>query len=207
MQNDALIFDLDGTLWNACAASAKGWNVGFAKLGINKKVTTEQIESIAGNPFDKCIEILFPGLEKQYPQLFDVLEENEIEVLKSEGGTIYEGVIEGLNDLSKKYKIFIVSNCQEWYLKLFLKFSGIEKLLTGYDCYGMSGISKGEMLKRIQRKFSLKNPVYIGDTASDESSAKSAEMEFVHVFYGFGSPKNKAKSFASFGELKNSFIV
>jgi phosphoglycolate phosphatase len=207
MKNDALIFDLDGTLWNACAASAKGWNVGFAKLGINKKVTTEQIESIAGNPFDKCIEILFPGLEKQYPQLFDVLEENEIEVVKCDGATFYEGVIDGLKDLSKKYKIFIVSNCQEWYLKLFFKFSGLEKILTGYDCYGMSGISKGEMLKRIQSKFSLKNPVYIGDTASDESAAEIAEMEYIYVSYGFGSPKNKAKTFDTFNELKESFIV
>ena len=67
MNNDTIIFDVDGTLWNACPASAKGWNIGLAKLGINKKVTSEQIESVAGNPYEKCVEILLPGLQKQYP--------------------------------------------------------------------------------------------------------------------------------------------
>ncbi len=49
---DALIFDIDGTLWNASAASAKGWNQGFAQLGIDRTVSAEEIERVAGQPFE-----------------------------------------------------------------------------------------------------------------------------------------------------------
>ncbi len=37
-RHDALIFDIDGTLWNASPASAKGWTRGLAKLGIDRTI-------------------------------------------------------------------------------------------------------------------------------------------------------------------------
>lgn len=106
MINDAIIFDVDGTLWNACPASAKGWNIGLAKLGIDKKITSEQIESVAGNPYEKCVEILLPELQTQYPNLLDTLNDCEIEVVKSDGGTFYDGVIDGVKTLASSHKIF-----------------------------------------------------------------------------------------------------
>lgn len=205
MNNDAIIFDVDGTLWNACPASAKGWNIGLAKLGIDKKVTSKQIESVAGNPYDKCVEILLPGLQKQYPNLLDTLNECEIEVVKSDGGTFYNGVIEGIKTLASSYKIFLASNCQEWYMKLFLELSGLEPLLAGFDCHRMSNLPKHEMLLKIKSNHSLNNPVYVGDTEGDETAANLTGMEFIHVSYGFGSPANKAINFDSFAALLDYF--
>lgn len=205
MNNDTIIFDVDGTLWNACPVSAKGWNIGLAKLGIDKKVTSKQIESVAGNPYDKCVEILLPGLQKQYPNLLDTLNDCEIEVVKSDGGTFYDGVIDGIKTLASSHKIFLVSNCQDWYIKLFLEFSGLEPLLAGFDCHGMSGLPKHEMLTRIKSNHSLNNPVYIGDTEGDEAAANLAGMDFIHVSYGFGSSANKALNFDSFAALLDYF--
>jgi len=205
MNNDIIIFDVDGTLWNACPASAKGWNIGLAKLGIDKKVTSKQIESVAGNPYDKCVEILLPGLQKQYPNLLDTLNNCEIEVVKSDGGTFYDGVINGIKTLASSHKILLVSNCQDWYMKLFLEFSGLEPLLAGFDCHGMSDLPKHEMLLRIKSNHSLNNPVYVGDTEGDESAANLASMNFIHVSYGFGSPAKEAKNFDSFAALLDYF--
>jgi phosphoglycolate phosphatase len=57
-QYDALIFDIDGTLWNASPASAKGWTRGLAQLGIDKAISAEQIEQVAGYPYEQCVDIL-----------------------------------------------------------------------------------------------------------------------------------------------------
>lgn len=203
--HDALIFDIDGTLWNACAASAKGWNNALLKLGIEKTVTAKEIESIAGLPFDECIETLLPGLLNVHPHLLAALNDAELEVVKNEGGIFYEGAIDGFKLLSEDYQIFLVSNCQDWYLKLFLELSGLEPLLAGYDCNGLSDLPKHDMLTNMISKYDLKNPVYIGDTASDEAACKQANLDFIHVSYRFGTTVNKCLSFDSFGVLIDYF--
>lgn len=201
MDYDAIIFDIDGTLWNACAASSMGWNTGLSKLRINKSVTPKQIEGVAGHPFEDCIEILLPGLKDEYPQLLEILNDSEIEAVIFEGGVFYEGVIDGIKKLSRSNKIFLVSNCQDWYLKLFLEFSGLEDYLIDYDCNGVSGQHKNEMLSNIKSKYALKKPVYIGDTEGDEAACKIANIDFIHVTYGFGSSKNNIVNFDSFNSL------
>jgi phosphoglycolate phosphatase len=86
-------------------------------------------------------------------------------------------------------------------LKLFLELSGLEPLLAGYDCIGLSGLPKHDMLSNLISKYDLKNPVYIGDTASDETACRQADIDFIHVSYGFGTTVNKCLSFDSFAAL------
>ena len=198
---DAIIFDIDGTLWNASPASAKGWNLGLAKLGIDREISVAEIEMVAGTPYEQCVDILLPGLKEKYSELLDTIESFEIEVMKSEGGAFFDGVIEGVTQLVNDYKIFIVSNCQDWYLGLFLGFTGLKPMLTGFDCNGMSGLPKNEMLSRMKERYSLKSPVYIGDTAGDETAARLANMAFIYVSWGFGEPKEDPKTVDSFFEL------
>lgn len=201
MKNDAIIFDIDGTLWNACKATSKGLTMGLKKLCIDKEINTTQVEEVAGNSFEKCMEILLPGLTEKYPTLINTLQEYEIKNLQSEGGTFYDGVIEGVKRLAASNKIFIVSNCKEPYMNLFLKFSGFKPILTGFDCNGMSGLPKGEMLTKMKKDYSLNNPVYIGDTDLDETSAGLANMDFIYAAYGFGKSINNPLSFNSFTSL------
>jgi phosphoglycolate phosphatase len=205
--HDALIFDIDGTLWNASAASAKGWNNALVKMGIEQTVTAKQIESVTGLPFEDCIETLLPGLLSAHPHLLAALNEAELEVVEIEGGIFYEGVLDGIKLLSESHQIFLVSNCQDWYLKLFLELSGLKPFLISYDCNGLSGLPKHDMLTNMKNKSALKNPVYIGDTASDEAACKQANLDFIHVSYGFGTTVNKCLSFDSFAALVGYFGV
>jgi phosphoglycolate phosphatase len=198
---DALIFDIDGTLWNASPPCARGWNLGLKKLGIDLKVTPEQIENVSGQPYEQCIDSLLPGLREKIPELFNTLNQSETEAVQSDGGEFFDGVLEGIRNLAKRYKIFLVSNCQEWYMGLFLDFSKLRPLLTGFDCHGLSGLPKNEMLLNLTSKHYLHNPVYIGDTAGDETAAKLAGMAFIHVAWGFGRPEGKPITVHSFREL------
>jgi phosphoglycolate phosphatase len=189
---DALIFDIDGTLWDASPACAKGWNRGLEKLGIDQRVSPAQIERVSGLPYEQCIDTLLPGLRTKFPDLFDKLNQFETEAVKSDGGEFFTGALEGIRHLAERYKIFLVSNCQEWYMGLFLNFSDLRPVLTGFDCHGLSGLPKNEMLSRIRDKHSLHNPVYIGDTDGDETAAKLADMAFIHArLFEPGGPRIK----------------
>jgi phosphoglycolate phosphatase len=201
MTCDAVIFDIDGTLWNASSASAKGWNLGLESMGIGQRITAGQLESVAGHPFESCIDLLLPGRKEEHPGLLDLLDSCETKVVAQDGGDFYRGVIDGITRLSLDCRVFLVSNCQEWYLNLFLQFSRLGPVLSGVDCHGMSLLPKDRMLARMKRTFSLQKPVYIGDTAGDEKAAASADIAFIHAAWGFGKPEGKPKTARSFAEL------
>ena len=201
MTYDAVIFDIDGTLWNASSANAKGWNLGLEELGMHQRVNAKQIESVSGNTYERCMDILLPGERINHPELLYVFTKHETRVVATDGGVFYNGVVRGIIRLAQDYRVFLVSNCPEWYLNLFLQFSQLGPVLSGVDCHGMSGLPKDEMLRRITRDHSLKNPVYVGDTANDEKAAALAGITFIHVAWGFGKPKGAPRSVRSFTEL------
>jgi phosphoglycolate phosphatase len=198
---DAVIFDIDGTLWNASSSSAKGWNLGLENAGVCQRVTAEQIRSVAGNPYERCVDILLPGQREKHPGLIDALNDYEAKVITIDGGEFYPGALEGIIRLARNCKVFLVSNCQEWYLRLFLHFSQLGSVLSGVDCYGMSGLPKNKMLWRMKRDYYLQKPVYIGDTVCDQKSAALADIAFVHVTWGFGKPEGEPRTVYSFSEL------
>jgi phosphoglycolate phosphatase len=201
MRYNAVIFDIDGTLWDASAVSVDGWNRGLAELDIAETVSTAGIRSVTGNPYETCVDMLLPGLRLQYPGLVQTLNDCEMVAIRARGGEFYDGAIEGIRALSRDFKVFLVSNCQPWYLELFLDFSGIKPVLSGSDCHGASGLPKDGMLRRMKNDYRLKSPVYVGDTAGDETAAKLAGMDFLHVSWGFGKPEKETKSVGSFAEL------
>ncbi len=198
---DALIFDIDGTLWNASPACAKGWNRGLQKLGIDRIISPEQIEQVSGHPYEQCIDILLPGIRAAFPKLINTLNQYETESVKSEGGEFFAGALKSIKQLVDRHKIFLVSNCQEWYMRLFLDFSNLKPLLSGFDCHGLSGLPKNEMLSRLKYHHSLYYPVYIGDTVGDETAARLAGIAFIYVAWGFGRPEGKPITVQSFDEL------
>ncbi len=201
MAYDALIFDLDGTLWDAAAGSAHGWNLALAKLGMSSRVTVDGIRSVSGNPFSRCVEILLPELHPGSAELLEALDLYERIGIETAPGVLYDGVVGGVSRLAEVYPLFIVSNCPEWYLREFLKTTGLDTYLAGFDCHGASGVSKSRMLAGIRAARRLTRPVYVGDTQGDYEAAYAAAMDFIFVQYGFGDVAGARLRFASFGAL------
>ena len=201
MVTDAGIFDIDGTLWNASSASARGWSLGLAQLGIRGRVTAGQIAMVAGRPYEKCVEALLPGMRVRHPGLLEVLSDCERASVERDGGTFYNGAFEAVSRLAREFDVFLVSNCQEWYLELFLGFSGLGPLLSGVDCHGRSGLPKSELLSQMKRTHSLAVPVYVGDTAGDEAAARIAGITHIHVSWSFGRPEGDPLIVDSFAAL------
>jgi phosphoglycolate phosphatase len=204
---DSIIFDVDGTLWDATEASAIGWTTAMREVGIERaNVTPQEIKSVCGLPLHECVATLFPDTTSEFSQLLlahiDAAEQSAIEGL---GGTIYEGVSVGLKTLSRIQSVYVVSNCQGWYLDSFWRHSAIQEHVTDFDCHGASGLPKSEMIKKLVARNNLVSTIYIGDTQGDQEASYAAGVDFGYVSYGFGQADNPTVTFDTFQTLVEWF--
>ena len=204
---DALIFDLDGTLWDAAAASTYGWNLALEELGEPRRVTVDGIRSVSGRPFPRCVEILLPELSPAPESTLELLETGERTGIEVISGVLYDGVADGLVRLAGAYPLFLVSNCPAWYLEEFFRATSLRGCFVGWDCHGLSGVPKSGMLRRLAVAHRLERAVYVGDTAGDWEAATEAGMDFTFVSYGFGRPHGVPLSFAGFRELVEHYLT
>ena len=190
VEYNALIFDVDGTLWDAARVSSYGWNLALAEMGLASRVTVDDIRSVSGNPFPTFVEILLPELHPVPRSLLESLERQERVAFDTIAGDLYDGVAEGLPRLAEVYPVFLVSNCPDWYLERFLDVTGFGRYLSGRDCHGLSGVSKREMLLRMRRRNGIERGVYVGDTLGDSDAALGAGLDYVLAGYGFGAQES-----------------
>jgi phosphoglycolate phosphatase len=207
MTPDALIFDLDGTLWDAAAASTYGWNLALEEMGLPQRVTIDGIRSVSGRPFPECVETLLPELSPASVATLELLESRERTGIESIAGDLYPDVADGLTRLAGRFPLFVVSNCPGWYLEEFFRHTGLAGHFTGWDCHGLSGVPKARMLLNLAAAHHLTRAVYVGDTQGDQTAAQGAGMNFAFVRYGFGRADGDGLSFADFGELAAHFLV
>lgn len=189
---DSILFDLDGTLWDAVPAVAESWTLGLKQLGIQRPpITAEELFPCMGMLLSDIADVLLPGLtpEKQ-DEAIRYCCNMENAYLAQHGAALCPGVKEALPLLSQKYPLFIVSNCQTGYIEAFYEGSGLGKYFTGFESAGNTGLPKSENIKLVVQRHGLKNPVYVGDTALDHASAAGAGIPFVFASYGFGSVEN-----------------
>src|ERR1700761_8816834 len=135
---DSIIFDLDGTLWDSTHNVALAWQAAINEVPyINEPMTQEKVRSITGMTYDSIFDKLFPTLnELERAEVQSLCGKHELEILHTKGGELYPGLDETLNYLSKKYKLFIVSNCQSGYIEVFFNISRMEHHFIGHQCFG-----------------------------------------------------------------------
>ncbi|OOM81308.1 HAD family hydrolase [Clostridium sp. BL-8] len=189
MDIDSIGFDLDGTLWDSIGGVCEAWKEVLEKHSKvkKKKVTYEEIKGCMGLVNDDIGKKLFPDLDEVLRmKLMEEVCENELKYLGKRGGLLFPKVEETLKELSQKYKLFIVSNCQEGYVECFFKAYNLAKYFVDFEASGATGLTKGENIKLVIDRNSFKNSIYIGDTNGDLEGAKAAKIKFVYAKYGFG---------------------
>ena len=188
MNIDSIIFDLDGTLWNSIEGVCVTWKIVLENYpNITKVITPKDIEGCMGLQIKEIGKKLFPDLKEDLlMKLMNECCDAEQVYLRENGGMLFSKVEETLEKLFKKYKLFIVSNCQDGYIQCFFEAHKLNKYFTDFECSGVTGLSKGENNKIIIERNNLKSPIYVGDTNGDAESAKVAEIPFVYARYGYG---------------------
>lgn len=188
MMFDGILFDLDGTLWDACPQLTVSWNQALELHQVPRPpLTTPEIRDCMGLLLRDIAEKLLPMLP--VPQQDAVIQDCvrlELEYLAGHGGTLFPREEETLAALKARCPLFIVSNCEDGYIQAFFAGCGMGKYFTDFESAGKTGLPKSENIRLVARRNGLKNPVYVGDTALDAASAKEAGVPFLHAAYGFG---------------------
>lgn len=183
---DSLIFDMDGTLWDAVDSYCEIWNVTSGQLGIDRVVTRDELIDLMGCTIDVIMERLFRGREVDTERYLDLLDRNERLMMPRLGGRLYPDVMRRIPELSRRYRLFMASNCGSDGLRNFLKFTKLEPYFEDTITYGETLKDKQWNIRVIADRNNLKNPLYIGDTAGDCRSAHQAGVKMLNVTYGFG---------------------
>lgn len=209
MKYKNLIFDLDGTLWDSRASIINIWNTVLTRHRlIEKELKPEDMDQYMGLLTDDIVREIAPGITGQdVKTILAEISEQESKVLRTRGGILYEGVEDTLKSLSETHNLFIVSNCQDGYIEAFLDFYRFGGLFTDFESHGRTGKPKAENIQLIMERngINTENAVYIGDTQTDYSSAKSNNLDFIFCEYGFGKLDTQENVFSVsvFPDLKN----
>ena len=122
---DSLIFDMDGTLWDAIDSYAEVWNRTNPEFGIERRVVRADLLDYMGKTIDVIFKNLFGQTSDidtdEYLRRLDYWESTLMPVL---GGRLYEGVVDVLRAISNKYRLFLVSNRGIDRLKNIMRFAG-----------------------------------------------------------------------------------
>ena len=185
----AMIFDMDGTLWDSVDSIVVSWNAALQQMGeTDVTVTRPQIMSLMGNTMDVFARTLFPHYTPEKGvQWIDILGQIENEFLSRYGAVLLgdvKGVFARLREMG--YGVYIVSNCQAGYIEGFLEYYHLEDLVDDIECYGNTLRGKADNLKLLIERNHLDEYLYLGDTQGDFNACRKAGVPFLFAAYGFG---------------------
>ena len=201
----AIIFDMDGTLWDSADNVAISWNIAMEKFGYEREPINEaDMQSVMGKTMDKIAEILFDKVEgEERKALLELACKEENDYLREHGGVLYPEIRKTLEALKKDYRLFIVSNCQAGYIEAFLDYYQFHDLVEDIECYGNNDKPKADNIRLICERNGV-NPedaVYVGDIQGDYDSSMASGVKFIHAAYGFGNINAKVEKIDTFSQL------
>lgn len=200
----ALLFDLDGTLADTIPAIAEAINMTLANLGYPSR-TEDEIRNFIGrgpkhlitkslglntqNSNDELVSEALKLYDKMYAETYMHTDK------------LYDGIYDALVALSKKYKIAVLSNKQDEYVKAL-----VNQLLPDGICLiargSLAGVpAKPEPTAALSLISDLgvkpNECILIGDSEIDIMTAKNAGIGILSVSWGYS---EKAR-LLSFGDI------
>ncbi len=203
-ETDSIIFDLDGTLWDASESCSNAWNRTLEAFGFEQhRVDQAVIRSFSGMKIEDIFEKHFGFIpQKSHETILESYRKDESYFMRESGGKLFPNVRETLEILKKDYKLYIVSNCLSGYIENFIAFHNLEDLFTDFESSGNTGKPKSDNIKLIVERNSMQNPIYVGDTIWDFEAAQKANIPFVYAIYGFGDVKTAKHRIEGISELQ-----
>lgn len=201
--NFGIIFDLDGTLWDSSKQVVPAWNrVLDLYPQLHKHITETDMRGFMGKTLETIAGLMFPDMNENERMIIlrECCREEQV-YLQAHGGTLYPDLEKSLMLLQDKYKLFIVSNCQDGYVQTFLDYYGFGRYFTDFEMSGRTGQIKGENVKSVIARNHLTKAVYVGDTLGDKEAASYAGVPFIYAKYGFGNLDCEENAIDNIGQI------
>lgn len=179
-----ILFDLDGTLLSTLEDLHDAVNHTLEQYGCPKR-TIEEVRQFVGNGAERLIRLALPGREDD-PSVAEVLAEYQrYYATHSQVKTRpYDGILEALAQLKKRYPIAIVSNKPDIAVKPLCRdyFGEVYALGESDDCPRKPA---PDMVFKAMGQIGVEKCVYVGDSDVDVVTAGNAGMPCLSVLWGF----------------------
>jgi phosphoglycolate phosphatase len=188
----ALIFDLDGTLFQTETLSIPAYQQTFEELrreGLYSGPTPpeERFLGSLGLLLDEIWRRVLPDATDVVRKRADeLLLQHQLQLLQAGEGRLYPGVIDTLTALREMdYRLFVASNGLEAYVKGVLQYTGIADLFSAaYSAGEFRTASKVDLVRRLLDTYQLESAWMVGDRASDVEAGKENGLWVVGCAYG-----------------------
>ncbi|MEC0347636.1 HAD hydrolase-like protein [Peribacillus frigoritolerans] len=187
----AIIFDMDGTLFQTNLILEPALEETFDVLRKENlwdtKTPIEQYRQIMGVPLPVVWKTLCPNHSLEIRiKSNEIFHKKLIELIQAQKGALYADVERTLNELSKKYPLFIASNGQIEYLQAIVETYNLDRFIQNtYSIQLIRSGHKSDLVQMVKNKNQIGNGYVVGDRSSDISAAKDNELIAVGVNFDF----------------------
>jgi phosphoglycolate phosphatase len=204
-QPEAMLFDLDGTLFRTETLLLPAYHATFGQLKkeglyIGETPPEERILGALGMLLELIWQRVMPGASLETRLRADeLLLQYQIEGLSRGTGELYEGVEQTLRALhAKGIRLFVASNGLEDYVKGVTQAMGISSLFEGqYSAGEYQTRSKVDLVKLLLAEHGIQSAWMVGDRSSDVEAGLSNGLTVVGCDYA---------GFRDKGELSGSHM-
>lgn len=182
-----ILFDLDGTLLNTLEDLTDSVNYALAHYGCPPR-TSAEIRSYLGNGALQLIRMALPGTDTD-PDANEVLAfyQQYYRAHSSIKTAPYEGVLQALEQLGKKYPLAIVTNKPHGAAQPLCKKQFVDIYALGEEP-GCPRKPAADMVYKAMQAIGVDACVYVGDTEVDIQTAQNANVPCLTVTWGFRDP-------------------
>lgn len=174
-----IIFDYDGTIVDSGDLVYKSFNEIAKKYGIKPIKTISKFSELYNkNIYDSIVDL---GVSrKELPALINDWRRPFLD--PNADVKLFPGMREVLNEISKKYIIFVVTSNSTEAIELSIKRFNLNKIskVLGAEV----STSKVEKIKMIREEYPNSDIYYIGDTKGDVIEAKKIGVKIIAVAWG-----------------------
>lgn len=192
---EAMIFDLDGTLFQTETHIIPAYHAAFDQLRaeglyFGETPPDERILSSLGMLLDKIWENVLPGSSLELHKRADeLLLHHQMKTLREGVGELYPHVQSTLQELYQRgVRLFVASNGLEQYVKEVIRHKGLADYFEGlYSAGEYQTKTKVDLVRILLDKHNVQSAWMVGDRSSDVEAGKNNGLQVIGCSYaGFG---------------------
>lgn len=194
-----ILMDLDGTLTDSSKGIINSIKYTIQRLAL-EPLNEQTLNSFIGPPLADSFQRIYKMDDDKTQQAVAIYREYYTDKGITEL-SVYEGIRDVLESLSKTYDLYVATSKPEVYAKKILVSTGLVKYFNncfGADLEGKRG-KKSQVILYALREIGLEHPkaIMIGDRDHDVNGAKENGLKSIGVLYGYGDAE----------ELKNADLL